>query len=131
MRNIICLFALVLAVTACSHNLREEFDMSMSKYNDLLIRNELGPASIFTSNSIKTAFIARAEELKDIRIIDYRIVNAKYDEPNHKAEVTVDISYYNLYFNKVRSIRDIQEWKYSEENGIKGWRITSVLPKFQ
>jgi len=43
----------------------------------------------------------------------------------------VEISYYNLYHNKVKSLQDIEEWTYSEENGAKGWRLTSVLPEFK
>lgn len=131
MRNIILALAIALALTACSHNLREEFDMSLNKYNNLLSRNELGTASIFAASSIRDEFIARATDLKDIRIIDYKIVNAKYVEGQKQASVEVEISYYNLYSNKVKSLRDHQDWNYSEENGVKGWRLLSVLPEFK
>ena len=131
MRNIIAALALALALTSCSHNLREEFDTSLSKYNNLLSRNDLGSANLFAANSIREEFITRAAALKDVRIIDYRIVNIRYTEEKHRASVDVEISYYNLYSNKVKSLQDLQEWAYSEENGAKGWRLTSVLPEFK
>ena len=131
MRNLIAVLALALALTSCSHNLREEFDTSLSKYNDLLSRNELGAANRYAANSIREESINRAAALKDERIVDYKIINIRYAEEKHRASVDVEISYYNLYHNKVKSLQDIEEWTYSEENGAKGWRITSVLPEFK
>ncbi len=131
MRNLFAVLALALVLTSCSHNLREEFDASLSKYNDLLSRNELGAAKLYTANSIREEFINRAAALKDERIVDYKIINIRYAEEKHRASVDVEISYYNLYHNKVKSLQDIEEWTYSEENGAKGWRLTSVLPEFK
>ena len=131
MRNLFAVLALALALTSCSHNLREEFDASLSKYNDLLSRNELGAANRYAANSIRAEFINRAAALKDERIVDYKIINIRYAEEKRRASVDVEISYYNLYHNKVKSLQDIEEWTYSEENGAKGWRLTSVLPEFK
>ena len=131
MRNLFAVLALALALTSCSHNLREEFDASLSKYNDLLSRNELGAANLYAANSIREEFINRAAALKDERIVDYKIINIRYAEEKRRASVDVEISYYNLYHNKVKSLQDIEEWTYSEENGAKGWRLTSVLPEFK
>ena len=91
MRNIIAALAIALALTSCSHNLREEFDTSLSKYNNLLSRNELGSANLFAANSIKEEFNTRAAALKDVRIVDYKIVNVKYAEEKHRASVDVEI----------------------------------------
>lgn len=131
MRIIFSALLTALTLTACSHDLREEFDMSLSKYNNLLSRNELGSASLFAADAIKEAFITRVASLKDIRIIDYKILNITYSEEKRRASVDVEISYYNLYYNKVKSLRDLEEWTYSEEKDVKGWRLTSVLPEFK
>ena len=131
MRNILIPIIIALALTACSHNLREELDTNSSKYNDLLTRNELASASLFAADTIKEQFIARVAALKNIRIIDYKIINTKYTDEKHQASIDVEISYYNLYSYKVKSLRDLQKWVYSEENGVKGWRLMSVLPEFK
>ena len=131
MRNLIAVLALALALTSCSHNLREEFDASLSKYNNLLSRNELGAANLLVANSIREEFIDRAAALRDVRLIDYKIMNIRYAEEKHQASVDVEISYYNLYSNKVKSLKDRQEWTYSEENGAKGWRLATMLPEFK
>jgi hypothetical protein len=131
MRNILTALIIAFALTACSHNLRDEFDTSLDKYNNMLGRNELGPASQFAADTVKEEFIATAAALKEVRIVDYKILKTKYAEEKHKASVEVEISYYNLYSNKVKSLRTVEEWTYSDERGVKGWRLMSVLPEFK
>ncbi|HMK56373.1 MAG TPA: hypothetical protein VK448_07040 [Dissulfurispiraceae bacterium] len=125
--SLLALFTL----SSCSHNLREEFDMSVSKYNNMLSSNELGTASLFAADGVRANYLARAAALKDTRIIDYHIINSAYAEEKQRATVEVEMSYYNLYTYKVKSLRDMQQWIYSEEKGIKGWRINSLLPEFK
>ncbi|HMK59850.1 MAG TPA: hypothetical protein VK452_01725 [Dissulfurispiraceae bacterium] len=132
-RPLTVLIFLLMAFTlgACSHNIREEFDMSLDKYNRILNRNEIETACLFAAAGIRDEYIAKAGNIKNTRIIDYHVVNAAYSEDKLQATVDVDISYYSLFTNKVKSVRDTQQWIYSEEKGVKGWRINSLLPEFK
>lgn len=121
----------VMVLTACSHNLREELDESLNKYNNLVRWNSIESASVFASDAIRPDFIARAQATKGIKIIDCRIVNARYDEEKRKASVEVEIEYYALASARVKTLRDTEEWVYKEEKGIKGWRLVSLVPEFK
>jgi len=130
MRNVLLALIIFFGVISCSHNLREELDPSLNKYNNMLRWNEFETASLFAAQPLQEEFLERSKT-SNVRIFDYRIVNARYDEKNKKASVEVEIEYYLLSTNQAKKLRDIEEWSYIEEKGVKGWRLISPFPGFK
>jgi hypothetical protein len=130
MRNILLVFVLIAGLVSCSKNIHEEFQRSLDSYNNLMRQNEFDSASRFAAPSVREEFISRAR-VKDIRIFDFRIVNAQYDEAKGKASVDVSIDYYLKTTYRAKTLLDREEWAFIEENGVKGWRLMSPPPDFK
>jgi hypothetical protein len=125
------LIAVLVCLVSCSHNIREELDKTVEKYNDLIRWNEMGAASAFTPERLREDFISRAESLKNVKIIDYKIIGVRYDEKLNKARVDVMIQYYVLTNFRAKKILYTEEWAYIEEQGVKGWKQMSPMPEFR
>jgi hypothetical protein len=130
MRNVLLASIIFFGIISCSHNLHGEFEQGLNKYNTLLRWNEFETASLFAAQPLQEEFLARSKT-SNVRIYDYRIVNAKYDEQKSKASVEVEIDYYLLSTSRAKTLQDVEEWAYIEEKGIKSWRLMSPLPVFK
>ncbi len=129
-RLLILLAACVFA--ACSSGMiRAEFDKSLEKYNELVRWRELDKAASFALPAISGEFRARAEAAKGSRVIDYQVVDVRYDEKAREASTTVTYKYYSLATGLVHDMTDKQEWIYVGEGDAKGWRLKSLLPEFR
>jgi len=127
----IIIIAVSLLLFSCSHNVREDLDQTVVKYNDLVRWNELGAASMFTPERLRDDFMARANAMGNMRLIDYKIINVRYDEKLHKARVDVMVEYYLLSNYKAKKIMVTEEWAHIEDHGVKGWMLESPLPEFK
>jgi hypothetical protein len=96
----------------------------------MLRLNEFETASLFAAPPLQDEFLERSKA-SNVRIFDYRVVNAKYNEEKKKASVEVEIEYYLLSTNQVKKLRDIEDWSYMEEKGAKSWRLISPFPAFK
>jgi hypothetical protein len=124
---------LVIALGACAptpSSIREELNESITKYNDLVRWHKLDAAGLFPADAISEEFRARAKAAKNVRVVDYRVVRMNYDTQSNEALVQVEIDYYTLTANRLRSLIDNQKWAYVTENGIKQWKLMSLLPEF-
>jgi hypothetical protein len=131
MRKFFSVLMLVMLLGACSHNVRDEFDESLKKYNELFRWNELETASLFAADPLRGEYIVRAKAAKNIRVVDFRVIGSRYDEKKNKASVEVQVDYYLLSAATVKTLRDTQEWSYQGEKGAQGWRLMSQLPEFR
>lgn len=127
---VILLFSMILASCMTKASVRKEFNDSIEQYKNLLSSQSFEAAGFFAIEQISNEFSARAKAAKNIKVVDYRILRAKYDELNAKAEVEVEIDYYSLPFYTVKTIKDTQKWAYITERGETHWRLTSLLPEF-
>ncbi len=125
------LVVIIIALTACGqYVLRDGFEKSIDRYNEMVRWHKFDEASLFTTESLSEEFGARVKAAKNVKVIDYRIVKTKYDGKKGEAEVRVEIDYYTLSTNRLKTLLDIQKWAYFEENGTKQWRLVSLLPEF-
>jgi hypothetical protein len=53
-----------------------------------------------------------------------------YDTQRNEAMVQVEIDYYTLTENRLKSLIDSQKWAYVAEGEIKQWKLMSLLPEF-
>ena len=124
---------LVIALVTCAptqSGIREELNESITKYNDLVRWHKLDAAGLFPADAISEEFSTRAKAAKNVRVVDYRVVRTNYDTQTNEALVQVEIDYYTLTANRLRSLIDNQKWAYVTENGIKQWKLMSLLPEF-
>ncbi|HTZ18893.1 MAG TPA: hypothetical protein VMB78_10690 [Dissulfurispiraceae bacterium] len=134
MKNLLCavvFLALFSFLASCSHNVREDLDQTVVKYNDLVRWNEMGAASMFMPERLRDDFLARANSMGNVRLIDYKIINVRYDEIQKKARVDVSIEYYLLSNYKAKKILATEEWAFVEEHGVKGWMLMSPMPEMK
>ena len=124
---------LAIALVTCAptqSGIREELNESITKYNDLVRWHKLDAAGLFPADAIAEEFSTRAKAAKNVRVVDYRVVRTNYDTQTNEALVQVEIDYYTLTANRLRSLIDNQKWAYVTENGIKQWKLMSLLPEF-
>jgi hypothetical protein len=122
-----------IVLTSCMTNrvIRAEFDQSLEKYNELIRWQDADRAGIFSSASNAAEFRARAEAAKRARVVDYQIVDVRYDEKTREASAVVVFSYYMSTSALVKKVTDNQKWGYTDEGGVKSWRLMSPLPEFR
>ncbi len=135
MRNILFICVLSVIISACSTltSLREELDGTVIAYNDLLRRGEFNRAKNFVDQSQKEDFEARAKAAKNVKIVDYRIVNADFEAARGEQIVEVEFEYYISPVYMVKTLIDKQKWSYVsiEKEKKKQWRLITTLPEFK
>ncbi len=124
-----CILLLIFLISCSS--VHGQFEKSLTDYNDMLRWHKLDEASAFASDALSQEFMIRVKAAKNMKIFDYRILRKKYNEAKNEAEVQVEIEYYMLSTNALKSLVDIQKWAYVEENGSKQWKLMSLLPDFK
>jgi len=118
-------------LVACSPNIRGDFDDAFTKYNDILVRNDLGASGLFVADKAKESYITSVSAAKNARIFEYRIVNKTLNETARTARLDVELDYYMLSSNRVKTLRYLQEWTYIEGKDFKGWKVITPLPPFK
>src|SRR4030043_1221030 len=135
MRNILFICVISVIISACSTltSLREDLDDTVIAYNDLLRRGEFSRAKNFVDQPQKEDFEARAKAAKNVKIVDYRIVNADFEAARGEQIVEVEFDYYISPAYIVKTIIDEQKWSYVsiEKEKKKQWRLITTLPEFR
>ncbi|HAM50093.1 MAG TPA: hypothetical protein DCP92_05130 [Nitrospiraceae bacterium] len=134
MKKVLLSLVSVMVLTGCAVNsylVQKEFNKSLDAYNDSLRWRDWDNASLFTTTTNQQEFKTRVAAAKDVRMVDYRIVNMKYDAESHKATADVEIDYYMVFSYTMKTLHDKQMWEYLDEKGTKGWKVVSLLPEFK
>lgn len=105
-----------------------KFDETSNLYGRLLRWKELEGAAQMIQHEDGSPVEIQLDELSDLEIVDYKIKTIVMDEEHQKAVVEAEISYYFETKNTVKTIRDIQNWWYSEE--AQNWFMDGDLPAF-
>jgi hypothetical protein len=124
---------LLIFIVSCGfqHAARAEFEESLKGYNDLLCRHDMFMAKNYLKNSLVENYMAMAYAAQDVRIVDCRVLWTRYDEIKGEAEAQVEVEYYTVSTQKVKTVLDTQRWAYTEDKGKRQWRLTSLLPEFR
>ena len=132
MRRLFLLLFILVALVSCNaqRNIKADFEKNVKNYNESVRWHQFDSASLFPADSISGEYRERARKANNAAVVDYRIVDIRYDDTRKEAEVKVEIDYYTLSSSKVRTLVDIQKWVYQEKEGTGFWRLTSLLPEF-
>ena len=135
MRNVLLLCVSLAIVSACSSlkSFREELKDTVIAYNDLLRWNEFNKAKNFVDESLRQEFEARAKAAKNVKIADYRILNADFEAEKGEQIVEVEFDYYISPVYLVKTLVDKQKWSYVyiQKEKKKRWRLITPLPEFR
>lgn len=135
MRNVLLLCISFAIVGACStlKGFREDLRDTVIAYNDFLRWSEFNKAKYFVDESLRQEFESRAKAMKDVKIADYRIVNADFEAEKGDQIVEVEFDYYICPAYVVKTLVDKQKWSYVYigREKKKHWRLMTLLPEFE
>ena len=127
-------FSLLLTAVLVSCNtqrsIQADFEKNFRNYNELVRWNQLEEAGTFPADSISAGYKERLKAAKNVAVVDYRVMNIKYDGKKKEAEVKVEIDYYKRNILSLKTVIDNQKWAYQEKEGKSLWRLMSLLPDF-
>jgi hypothetical protein len=130
--RLILLFLLVIG-SACTllFPLKDEFERNSKGYNEMLRWQEFEKAVAYVDPARRADYRKRIEVVGDIKVVDYRIKNVAYDPEKRTAEVRLELDYYLMPSTTVKTVVDMQKWRYVEDADQKGWRLETLLPEFK
>lgn len=107
-----------------------EFEKNFRSYNELVRWHQLEEASLFPADSISAGYRERLAAAKNVAVVDFRVIDIKYDEKKKEAEAKVEIDYYRHDTLSLKTVIDNQKWMYQGKKGKSLWRLMSLLPDF-
>jgi len=134
--RIIVLILVLLTASSCSSirkfTINEEFEESSKSYNKMIRWHEWEKAAAaFVAGPLREKFALRIKAAGKITVTDYRVRSQECNVEKGEADVVIDIDYYIPPSVTIKTVEDDQKWKYSEENGQKLWRLTTLFPEFR
>ncbi|AJE02447.1 hypothetical protein [Geobacter pickeringii] len=132
-RRVLVLVFVAVALAGCRNPylISERFTESSREYNRSIRWRELEQACLaFADRGVKDECLARAAA-KGVSVADYRVVSTELDPEKGTATVHMEIDYYVLPSTRLKSVRDVQQWRYEEKDGDLRWRIVTPPPEFK
>ena len=132
--NMLLLCCLLLSACVPNFGVREEFQQSTRNFNKMLRWHEIENAGmIYMETPQRDAFMKAAEAIKKqgITITDYRILTTECLPDKGTGSVIAEFDYYILPSNRIKTLTYKQEWRYTEVDKNKSWRLKSSLPPFE
>ena len=102
-------------------------DSALRQYERAIRWGEFQAANLLRKPPNGTA--ANMAGLKSVRVTAYDTLGKTESADRTRAQVDVEIRYYNEYAMKEITIIDQQLWEYDPEG--KSWYITSPMPAFK
>ncbi len=132
MRILFLLLVITATLFSCAtgKDVRADFDIIFADYNDLIRWHRFEDVSLYPDDNIREKYRERLGMAKDVKVVDYRVVDIIFDEKKKEAAVKVELDYYTLSSPRVRTVVDNQRWAYKGEEGKGAWRLMSLLPEF-
>lgn len=127
-------FILAVLFTGCSnpYQVAQRFEGSSRQYGQMVRWHEYEKAChTFAAPSVGEACLARARAAEGVSMADYRVKGTDIDREKGTATVRVEIDYYVLPSARLKTIDDVQQWRYEPVEGSDGWRIVTPLPEFK
>ncbi len=112
-------------------NIAWEMDDCSKSYNKMIRWHELDKAgAVFPPEELQAEFTQKADSAKDVTVTDIRIKKMECSPEKGEATVILDIDYYREPSVTVKTVEDIQKWKYVGEKDNKQWRLMTLPPDF-
>lgn len=139
MKIVLIVLSIIISLSSCASyeampEFRDEYERSITEYNNLLRSEEFEQAGRFVVDSLREEFDAKAKAAKNVQIIDHQISSVDSEILlKGAAIVTVQINYTIPPSSEVKTLVDSQKWSYVyvESEGRKRWRLMTLLPEFK
>lgn len=128
------LFLLLFLLAGCRNPylVAQRFDDTYREYNQLVRWQEHENACMhFADPGVADECMARARAAKGASVADYRVKGVDVDPAKGTATVRVEIDYYVLPSTRLKTLEDVQQWRYEAVDGAERWRIVTPLPEFR
>ena len=129
---ILCICIIALLQSGCASQQKQKslnlFDERTRLYGRLLRWKEYEAATNMIRHQDESPVSINLEGFDDLRIVKYEIKRVEFAQDQKSAIVEAEISYYFETLNKVKTLRDTQQWWYLEE--AESWFLDNGLPAF-
>lgn len=130
---LLLLTAVLAGAAGCRTNalVAEQLDRSTRDYNQMLRWREFENAcATFAEKGIREECLKRVKDDRDVAITDYRIRSREVDIEKGAATLSVEIDYYRLPSNRVKTVEYRQKWVYEGDSSSGTWRVKNLFPAF-
>lgn len=131
--RMVLLAASLLMFSGCNFGyiVKENFDKTSRSYATMLRWQEFDAAAAYVDAPLRDDYRKRVEAARGIRVLDSRILSKDCDTEAKKGEIVMELDYNVNPSTTVRTVTDLQKWRYFDESEKKGWRLESLLPEFK
>ncbi len=134
--HLLLISAVLLILSSCQsmrdEKVAEEFTNTSRDYLNMVRWHELEKAPLsFIDDSLREDFQKRIDAAREVKIFDYRVRNLRCDVQKGEAGLSVDWDYYIPPSVKVKSVEDVQKWRYVGEKDKGLWMLKTLLPEFK
>lgn len=134
LQRILVLVLCAAALAGCRNPylVADRFTDSSREYNRSIRWQELEQACFaFADAGVKDECLARAKEVKGVSVADYRVTATEVDPEKGTATVRMEVDYYIPPSTRLKTVEDVQQWRYEEVDGAEQWRIITPPPEFR
>lgn len=124
-----CLF-----LSGCAHLMdpKGDLDKVSREYNEMVRWDGREAAcAAFADKALHDDCRKLAEAARDVKVADYRVVRVERDPSGKDAAILVRIEYYVPPSATVKTVEDLQQWRYMSNGPDRGWRLMSLPPRFE
>lgn len=134
-RRTLSLLLLTLILSGCRNPylIAQRFEDSSREHNRLMRWQGLEQSCvIFAGDQVRDACLERARAAKDVSVADYRVTSTELDVDRGTATVRMEVDYFVLPSTRLKTVEDVQEWRYveEEERGSR-WLLVTPPPEFR
>jgi PBP1b-binding outer membrane lipoprotein LpoB len=123
---LICIF-LAGCATLAEKKRMESYSQIAEAYEHALRGSDYSTAAKFIDPS-NSSVEANLQKIKNIKIVDYKITHIDVSESKMEIKQDVELQYYRLNSNIMRTAHQHQIWHYQPQDGI--WMLRSGWPQF-
>lgn len=137
--KIVCCFVLVVSLAGCAVHEKLERqqtaklgEMSRDDFMDALRWKQFKVAASLIEPEHRRDFIKTFAALKDIHIVDVRLMDLQTSMENRRFETTVEMDYYLVPSVTLKTFSFDQTWVYfdGEDATHQGFLVTTPFPDF-
>ena len=134
--KMLCSLVLVLILVACSSIMQESTtklaELSRDDFMNAMRWKQFDVAGSLMLPEHRKNFMKTFVPLKDINIVDVRIIYLQPSEENRRFETTLEIEYFLLPSVTIKTFSFDQTWVYfeGEDPTNQGFLITTPFPDF-
>lgn len=127
---------LLLVLAACSGHAQQQIgklgELSRDDFMSAMRWKRFSMAAGYMEQEYRKAFMETFTALKDIHIVDVRLIDMQPLDEGRRFDTTVEMDYYLLPSVTVKTFRFEQTWQYfdGEDPARQGFLVTTPFPPF-